>query len=154
MNHTKEVILEQIKIVVFVYFIIFVSQAISKETDYNKLAIGLFISFLIVIPAIIMKNLTAKFSLPGFAYATFLAALLTLPISPFKDLITGYVGNADFMVTVTPLLAFAGISIGDKLPQLKKLSWKIAIIALIVMCSTYFGSALISQLVLKANGII
>lgn len=154
MMRIKDQILEQILIVIPIYFIVFISQIIAKKTPSKELAFGLLISFIIVIPSIILKNIIKKPNLPGFAWSTLLAALLTSPISPISSFILNSVGNVDFMVTVTPLLAFAGISIGDKLPQLKKLSWKIAIIAIIVMCSTYFGSAFIAQMVLKFNNMI
>lgn len=58
------------------------------------------------------------------------------------------------MSTVTPLLAFAGISVGNQLDILKTLSWKLVVISFIVMTSTYFGSAFISQTVLKLNGML
>lgn len=149
MSKLKSVVLEQITIVIPVYCIVFISQLIAKDTVPRDLFPGMIISFLIVSLSIFTKNIISKPNLPGFAWSTLFAAALTLPLSPFKDIIISNVGKVDFMVTVTPLLAFAGISIGDKLPQLKKLSWKIAIIAIVVMCSTYFGSALIAQMVLK-----
>lgn len=145
---------ERTGIVICVYIMVFVSQLIALNTDPKELFLGMIISFCIVIPSIIIKESVKKPNLPGFAWSTLLAALLTLPMSPVQSLVVDNVGKIDFMITVTPLLAFAGISIGDKLPQLKKLSWRIAIIAIIVMCSTYFGSALIAQIVLKFNGLI
>lgn len=145
---------ERTGIVICVYIMVFASQLIALNTDPKELFLGMIISFCIVIPSIIIKESVKKPNLPGFAWSTLLAALLTLPMSPVQSLVVDNVGKIDFMITVTPLLAFAGISIGDKLPQLKKLSWRIAIIAIIVMCSTYFGSALIAQIVLKFNGLI
>lgn len=145
---------ERTGIVICVYIMVFASQLIALNTDPKELFLGMIISFCIVIPSIIIKESVKKPNLPGFAWSTLLVALLTLPMSPVQSLVVDNVGKIDFMITVTPLLAFAGISIGDKLPQLKKLSWRIAIIAIIVMCSTYFGSALIAQIVLKFNGLI
>ncbi len=58
------------------------------------------------------------------------------------DIIATNVGKINFMSTVTPLLAFAGISVGNQLDILKTLSWKLVVISFIVMTSTYFGSAL------------
>lgn len=151
---TRSIIKEQVGIVICIYAIVFICQIIAKGTNPIDILKGMMVSLLIVIPAIIIKNVVTKPNLPGFAWSTLLAALLTLPISPVQPLISELVGKIDFMVTVIPLLAFAGISIGDKLPQLKKMSWKIALVALVVMSSTYFGSALIAQLVLGYNDII
>jgi hypothetical protein len=56
--------------------------------------------------------------------------------------------------TTTPILAFAGISVGNRITQLKTVSWRLIIVAFAVFTGTYFGSALISQVVLKIQGII
>ena len=60
--------------------------------------------------------------------------------------------NADFYLFYT--LAFAGIAVGDQLEVFKKLSWKIVIVSFVVMASTYFGSAAISNIILSLKGMI
>ncbi|CZR83232.1 hypothetical protein CDFC105_43941 [Clostridioides difficile] len=95
---------------------------------------------MLVIVAIIIKNFVKKPNLPGFAWATLVAFVLSLPISPVGDIIATNVGKINFMSTVTPLLAFAGISVGNQLDILKTLSWKLVVISFIVMTSTYFLS--------------
>ena len=52
------------------------------------------------------------------------------------------------------ILAVAGISIGTKLDDIKRLSWKMILVAIVVFCGTFFGSALIAQAVLKIQGLI
>lgn len=145
---------EKTGIVIAIYAIVFTCQMVSVKTNPKELLFGMFVSFCIVIPSIIIKESIKRPNLPGFAWSTLIAAILTLPISPLQSLIVDNVGKINFLITAIPLLAFAGISIGDKIPQLKKMSWKIAIIAIIVMCSTYFGSALIAQTVLSLKGLI
>ena len=62
--------------------------------------------------------------------------------------------KVNFLGTTTPILALAGISVGNKILTLKKLSWKFFIIALAVFIGTFFGSAIIAHVVLKIQGII
>ncbi|MEG0754409.1 MAG: LysO family transporter [Angelakisella sp.] len=52
------------------------------------------------------------------------------------------------------MLALAGVSIGMKLNDIKKLSWKMIIVALVVFIGTFFGSAIVAHLILKFQGII
>ena len=52
------------------------------------------------------------------------------------------------------ILAVAGVSIGTKLSDIKRLSWRMIIVAIFVFCGTFFGSALIAQLILSIQGII
>jgi hypothetical protein len=60
----------------------------------------------------------------------------------------------NFLGTTTPILAFAGISVGNKIKKLGNLSWRVFIIAIAVFIGTYFGSAIIAHIVLKIQGII
>ncbi|MGO0881305.1 hypothetical protein ACTPDI_00880 [Clostridioides difficile] len=154
MKKTLKTIMEQIKIVMFIYIIICFGQAIALKTQVKDLVIGSVFGFILVIIAIIIKNSVKRPNLPGFAWATLVAFVLSLPISPVGDFIASNIGKINFMSTVTPLLAFAGISVGNQLDILKTLSWKLVVISFIVMTSTYFGSAFISQTVLKINGMI
>ena len=154
MKETVSNILEQIKIVIFVYLIICTVQMFSLHTPINDLLIASVISFAMVALAIIAKNFIKHPNLPGFAWATLISFFLTLPVSPLSDFIVGTVGKFNFSLVGLPLLAFAGISVGEQLGVLKKLSWKIVIISFLVMASTYWGSALISQLLMTMNHII
>lgn len=147
-------ILEQIKIVIFIYLIICICQVVALKTPVIDLIKASCMSFSIVVIAITAKNLIKKPNLPGFAWATLISFMLTLPISPVSGFIVSTVEQLNFTVTITPLLAFAGISVGNQISILKDLSWKLVLVSFIVMTSTYFGSAIISQLVLKANGMI
>lgn len=154
MKEAASQILEQIKIVIFIYLIICAVQMFSLGTAPMDLLVASLVSFAMVVLAIAAKNLIKHPNLPGFAWATVISFVLTLPVSPLSDFIVGTVGNFNFTLVGLPLLAFAGISVGEQLGVLKKLSWKIVLISFLVMASTYWGSALISQLVMTFNGTI
>lgn len=154
MKETMENILEQIKIVIILYGIIAVVHIVSVGSRIPELAKSSAISFVMVVLAIILKNLVKKPNLPGFAWATLVAFVFTLPISPISDFIVNGMGAFSFGLVGLPLLAFAGIAVGDQLEVFKKLSWKIVIISFIVMASTYFASAGISNIVLAVRGMI
>jgi hypothetical protein len=73
---------------------------------------------------------------------------------PTAELFLKYTNQVNFLGTTTPILAFAGISVGNKIEDLKRLSWKVFIIAIAVFIGTFFGSAIVAQIVLKIQGII
>ncbi|PUU86296.1 MAG: hypothetical protein CI947_2516, partial [Halanaerobium sp.] len=77
-----------------------------------------------------------------------------MPFMPTADLFLKYTNEVNFLGTTTPILAFAGISVGNKIEKLKKLSWKVFIVAIAVFIGTYFGSAIVAHIVLKLQGII
>ncbi|CQR45859.1 hypothetical protein BN1058_00099 [Paraliobacillus sp. PM-2] len=58
----------------------------------------------------------------------------------------------DFLSITTPILTFAGISVADRLVDLRKTSWKVAIVAVFVFVGTYVGSALLAQFGLMIAG--
>ena len=144
-------ILEQIKIVLVIYGIVIMVSIGSKLPDLAKSTV---VSFVMVVIAITLKNVVKKPNLPGFAWATLVSFVLTLPISPISDFIVNAMSAYSFGLVGLPLLAFAGIAVGDQLEVFKKLSWKIVIVSFVVMASTYFGSAAISNIILSLKGMI
>lgn len=62
------------------------------------------------------------------------------------------IGAVDFLSLTTPILAFAGVSVADRLVDLSKTSWKVAITAIFVFIGTYVGSALLAQFGLSVAG--
>ena len=144
-------ILEQIKIVLVIYGIVIIIHMVSIGSKLPDLAKSTVVSFVI---AITLKNVVKKPNLPGFAWATLVSFVLTLPISPISDFIVNAMSAYSFGLVGLPLLAFAGIAVGDQLEVFKKLSWKIVIVSFVVMASTYFGSAAISNIILSLKGMI
>ena len=150
-----ETILEQIKIVIVViYGIVIVIHMVSMGSPLPGLLKSTVVSFIMVAIAIVLKNVVKKPDLPGFAWATLVAFFLTLPVSPLSDTIVELMSSYSFGLVGIPLLSFAGIAVGEQLDVFRKLSWKIVIISFVVMASTYFGSAAISNIILLAKGLI
>ena len=136
-------ILEQIKIVLVIYGIVIIIHMVSIGSKLPDLAKSTVVSFVMVVIAITLKNVVKKPNLPGFAWATLVSFVLTLPISPISD----------FIVNAMSAYSF-GLAVGDQLEVFKKLSWKIVIVSFVVMASTYFGSAAISNIILSLKGMI
>jgi len=59
-----------------------------------------------------------------------------------------------FLGTTTPILAFAGISVGNKLGEFKKLGWKVFVVAIFVFAGTFFGSAIVANIIMSLTGLI
>jgi len=122
--------------------------------------VGLGISMIESIPGIILIILVALVALvifpksifPAFGWVTILGFLLSMPYNPMSVKFMEYVGKIDFISITTPLLAFAGISVGNKIDDLKRMSWKIVLISVIVFITIFFACALIAQTVLTITG--
>ena len=95
-----------------------------------------------------------KSGLPAFTYVTIIGILICLPETPLQSFIIDSISKVGFLSVCVPLLTFAGLEAGGKMDQLKKLSWKIIVLFLIVSTSCFFGAALIAQLGFTIKGII
>ena len=92
--------------------------------------------------------------LPAFAWASLLGLLITVPWCPVSEVFLKYTNVITTAPIGTVILAAAGVSIGTKLDDVKKLSWKIVLVSLLVFCGTFFGSAIIAHVMLSIQGLI
>lgn len=97
-------------------------------------------------------NLKVVKDFPVLGWVSITSLVFCLSFWPFSDFVLKSIGSVDFLSITTPILAFAGISVADKLSELKNLSWKVAFVAMFVFIGTYIGSATIAQIGLIIGG--
>lgn len=154
MNLNLEHSLNQLKVLIVVGIMILVGQRIGYGIPIGGAIPGMLLVIAIAMLALIIKELFPKIKFPAFAWASLTALILSMPFMPTSDWFLRYTNEVDFLGTTTPILAFAGISVGNKIQKLKELSWKVFIVAIAVFIGTFFGSAIVAQIVLKLQGII
>lgn len=147
-------IVNQFKAILISCILILIGQQIGYKIPIIKAIPGMIIIIVICMVAIIIKDFTPKVKFPAFAWASMLALLLTMPFVPTSKFILDYTNSVNFLGTTTPILAFAGIAVGTQVDRLKQLSWKLVVVAFAVFLGTFFGSAIISEIVLKIQGLI
>ncbi|MDR0879671.1 MAG: hypothetical protein LBN09_03095 [Clostridioides sp.] len=125
------------------------STPINGETILGLVVLWAFsmIGFLV---SELMKKLHIKVlaDFPVLGWVSLVSLCFCLANSFFVDAIAA----VDFLSITTPILAFAGISVVNSLLDLRKTSWKVAIVAIFVFIGTYLGSAIISQIGLLLSG--
>lgn len=146
--------LEYLKMLIIVGVLILIGQRIGYGVNVMPALPGMLIVIFISFIALTIKDSFPGLKFPAFAWASLIALILSMPFMPTADLFLKFTNEVNFLGTTTPILAFAGISVGNKIEKLKKLSWKVFIVAIAVFIGTYFGSAIIAQIVLKMQGII
>lgn len=145
---------ENTKIIVPCIALVLLAQAVGKGMSVISSLPGALIMFVIITLSMQIKAWLPKVPLPAFAWATLIALLLSMPYSPVSTIFMKLINKIDFLATTTPLLAFAGLSVGNSLDKLKSLSWKIVIISLLVFTCAFFGAAVVAQFILKFQHII
>ena len=84
-----------------------------------------------------------------------IAILITIPgVSPLADYAIEQIGKIGLLPLCTPILAYAGISIGKDVDTFKKQGFAIVVVAIFTIAGTFLGSTIIAQLILKMTGVI
>ncbi|MGE4213496.1 MAG: hypothetical protein AB7E42_01800, partial [Anaerotignaceae bacterium] len=91
---------------------------------------------------------------PSIIWITVIAILLSVPSMPTSQYVVASTNKIALLATCTPVLAYAGVSMGKDWAEFKKIGWRGILIAGMVMFGTFFGSAVIAQIILKVQGII
>ena len=100
-------------------------------------------------------NKVSPKNLPAIAYISFIAILITIPgVSPIADYAIEQIGKIGLLPLCTPILAYAGISIGKDVDTFKKQGFAIVVVAIFTFAGTFLGSTIIAQLILKMTGVI
>lgn len=114
---------------------------------------GMLILLAIVVAGYGLANVI-PIKLPTIAYISLIAIIASIPGFPGSAYVIKYVGKLQFLAICTPILAYAGISIGKDMDAFKKQGLKIIIVTLLALTGTFVGSAIIADAVLRATGAI
>ena len=119
------------------------SMPITKETVFGLVILGIFSILGIFIHGIVQKQpikIIKDFPILGWVSMVSLVACIIFPQ------VIEAVNSIDFLSITTPTLTYAGISVADRLKDLRKVSWKIVIVGIFVFLGTYLGSAILAQI--------
>ncbi|MBE1442932.1 MULTISPECIES: hypothetical protein [unclassified Paenibacillus] len=119
------------------------STPISMMTIYGLIVLWAF-SFIGILISSLMKKVPLKLiqDFPVLGWVSITSLVFCLISDTFIHMIQA----VDFLSITTPILTFAGISVADRLIDLRKTSWKVAIVAIFVFSGMYVGSAILAQI--------
>lgn len=125
------------------------STPVSRSTLAGLGTLWLFsLAGLVIGDLMTLSRLPVVKDFPVLGWVALVSLFSCLSWSGFVDAISA----VDFLSLTTPILAFAGVSVADRLVDLSKTSWKVAITAIFVFIGTYVGSALLAQFGLFVSG--
>ncbi|EHR8836242.1 hypothetical protein WAC87_000762 [Shigella flexneri] len=143
-----------LRIIIPALILVLVAQWVGKGMSPVAALPGTLMMLVIILVSLQIKAWMPRLPLPAFAWATLLGLLLSMPWSPVSGVFMQYTNKIDFLATTTPLLAIAGLSVGNSLDKLKNLSWRIVVISLLVFTTAFFGAAIVAEFILHMQGII
>ncbi len=143
---------------VLLFIIVSVSVLAGNLIGYEVMPLDALPGILVLagislIGLIIHKAIPYK-KVPSIAYIGILAFIVTIPGMPMQEQIVDWTGKVNLLAIATPILGYAGISIGRSWTDFKKLGWKTIVIGMCVLLGTYLGSAIVAEIILRFQGII
>ena len=92
-------------------------------------------------------------NISSIIYISIIGIILAFPGVPTSETVLHYVSKVELLSIVTVFLAYVGIGIGKSWDEFKALGWKAIIVTILVIASTYLGSALVAHIVLVLTGV-
>lgn len=142
---------DPIVITSIVAFLVLVGNFVGYKINPIEALPGMLILFFIVVGGLLITKIMPG-NLPSVVYVSLLGIVLTMPWFPLGEKIAELTSKVNFLALCTPILGYAGISMGKDLDSFKKNGFKIIIVAIFVFIGTYLGSAIIAHLILKLTG--
>lgn len=138
-------------VLIITAFLSLVANALSSNIPFLDAVPGMVILIAISLAGIIAARVLPG-GIPAVAYITTLGCILTYPGFPGSEIVNMYMKKVGFLALCTPILAYAGVSIGKDMDAFKKTGWRIVVLACVIFIGTYLGSAVIAEVILKALG--
>jgi hypothetical protein len=124
---------------------------------FGDSVIGILFLFIPVVLGLLIDDVVrakTKLDISSVIYVSVIGIVLSLPFFPGSTVIVSYVDKLGLLPLCTLVLAYAGVSIGKDLESFKQQGVGIVCTALMAFVGTYFGSAIIAQMVLKLTKVI
>lgn len=158
---TGEKVTEFVLILTISAVLILIGNMINTITDKNPDTFvsvlagipGILILFAIAFAGTVLGNVFPK--VPTAIWITLIGVLVAMPYNTITaPFVVEQVNKIGLLPTCTPILAYAGVSIGKDWTEFKRIGWRGILVAIFVMIGTYVGSAIIAQIILSVQGII
>ena len=122
-----------------------------KHPIYDSL-VGMGILSLITLVGVWLER-KLPLNISSIIYISIIGIILAFPGVPNSETVLHYVSKVELLSIVTVFLAYVGIGIGKSWDEFKALGWKAIIVTILVIASTYLGSALVAHIVLVLTGV-
>lgn len=145
---------EWVLLFVIVSFMVIIGNWIGYDVMPLEALPGILALASISLLGLIIHRAIPYKGIPSIAYIGILAFILSMPAVPGSEKIVEWTGKVNLLAIATPILAYAGISIGRSWTDFAKLGWKTVIVGMFVLLGTFLGSAIVAEIILRMQGII
>lgn len=143
--------IEKAKILSLIGLIAIIGNWVGYKVNPIEALPGIFLIILITVVGLVLTTYL-PIKIPGVVWISFIALIATTPIFPGNGWIVEQTSKINFMALATPILAYAGLSLGKDIGEFKKLGWRIVIVSLVVYTGTFLFAAVFAEIVFKIQG--
>ncbi len=93
-------------------------------------------------------------NLPAIIYISVISLLIALPISPIGTYVGEMTAKVNTLAICTAILSYSGVAIGKQWAAFRKMGWKSIVVTIVVIFSTFVGSAIVAQFVITLQGVV
>jgi hypothetical protein len=88
---------------------------------------------------------------PAVFWATLIGMALTAPYWPGGPWFAATTGKVNFLALSTPVLTYAGLSLGKDLATFRALGWRIVVTSLAANAGTFVFASLIAEALMRSG---
>jgi hypothetical protein len=120
------------------------SQVTAKEPNLANLP-GMLALVLCIAVGLCVSSLAKRLNIPSIIWVSLTGVLVSVPVSPLSGIVNPLVEKIGILPLVTPVLAYAGLSLAKDLPVLRALGWRIVVVSLLANAGAFLAGAVIAQ---------
>lgn len=145
-------ILNWILLLTIFSIIVVVGNYIGYNHPIVDSLIGMAILSIITLVGVWMERYL-PLNISSIIYISIIGIVLAFPGMPTSEALPYYVSQVELISIVTVFLAYVGIGMGKSWDEFKALGPKAVIITILVIASTYLGSAIVAHIILVLTGV-
>lgn len=92
-----------------------------------------------------LARVAAALKIPTLIWVSIVGVVVSVPYSPLASTLNPWVAKVGLLPLITPVLAYAGLSLAKDMPVLKALGWRIVVVSLIANAGAFLAGAFIAH---------
>ena len=123
-----------------------IGNQVATKVSVMEALPGMLILLGCILVGLFVSRLAEKLKIPSLIWVSLVGVVISVPISPLGATLNPLVNKVGLLPTVTPVLAYAGLSLAKDMPVLKALGWRIIVVSLLANAGAFLAGAIIAQL--------
>ena len=131
-----------------------IGNVMDGKHVFSESLLGVAVLAGIAIIGAVISSLPYANKFPMVFWVSLVGVIISLPGMPGQPWVIEKTSHITFLATTTPVLAYAGLSLGKDLGAFRRLSWRIIPVALAVTAGTLICATVLAQIMLHLEGLI